>query len=126
MKSHRDLRMLHWTKYCLGLLLICFPSLCRSQQQPQQPQQPTSQQNQYHNQAQTPELDQSRKHIDTYAGTLSEKHRKFYLQIAHTKTSYELVDAWEAKRFLNKKVRVSGWLDVEREVLHVSTIARTP
>lgn len=123
MKIRREIKMSYWSKYCLGLLLIWFPSLCRSQQQPQQP---TSQQNQYHNQAQTPELDQSRKHIDTYAGTVSEKDRKFYLQIAHTKTSYELVDTWETKRFLNKKVRVSGWLDSEREILHITTIARAP
>ena len=117
-------------KYALAgrvtFFLICFTTVCVAQELPQQPQQPSSQQNQYRNQAQTTAQDQRQRHIDSFPGTISQKHGKLYLQIAHTKTSYELADAWEAKRFLNKKVRVTGWLDVENEILHVTTIAKTP
>lgn len=110
----------------LALLLVSATSFCMAQQRPQQPQQPVSRENPYRNQAQTTALDQRQKHIDSYLGTISEKHKKFYLQVAYTKSSFELADTRVTKPFLNKKVRVTGWLDAEHEILHVTAIAKTP
>jgi hypothetical protein len=110
----------------IGLLLICCASMCAAQQRPQQPQQPTSRHDQYHDQTQPTGQNQLQHHEDSFPGTISEKHGKFYLQIVHTRTSFELADAREGKRWVNKKVRVTGWLDAEHQILHVTTIAKAP
>jgi hypothetical protein len=97
-----------------------------AQQTSQQPQQQSTQRDQYRDQAQTTMEDQQQKNMESFPGTISEKYGKFFLQKAHSRLSFELVHTWDAKRFVGKKVRVTGWLDTEHNILHVTTIAKAP
>jgi hypothetical protein len=110
----------------IALYLSVLSSPCAAQQTRQQPQQQNSQRDQYRDQAQTTIEDQQQKNTESFPGTISEKYGKFYLQKAHSRLSYELVHAWDAKRFVGKKVRLTGWLDSEHNILHVTTIANAP
>jgi hypothetical protein len=90
--------------------------------QRQKPEQ-QSQQNQYRDQAQSTQLDQYQRGTQSYTGKVSEKYGKFYLEEAHSRSSYLLVGIWQAKRFLNKKVRVTGWLDSDKNILHTVSLS---
>jgi hypothetical protein len=37
-----------------------------------------------------------------------------------------LADTWEVKRFVGKKVRVTGWLDQDQKTLHVKSMSLAP
>jgi hypothetical protein len=108
----------------LCLSALSYPSA--AQQTRQEPQHQSSQRDQYREQAQTTIEDQQQKNTESFPGTISQKYRKFYLQQAHSRLSYELVPTWDAKRFVGKKVRLTGWLDSEHNILHVITIANAP
>jgi hypothetical protein len=110
----------------ITLCLSALSSPSTAQQTGQQPQQQSSQRDQYRDQAQTTIEDQQQKNTESFPGMISEKYGKFYLQKAHSRLSYELVQTWDAKRFVGKKVRVAGWLDSEHNILHVTTIASAP
>lgn len=94
-----------------------------AQQPRQQPQQQSSRREQYRDQAQTTLEDQQHRDMESVPGMLSEKYGKFYLQQAHSKVNFQLADLRDAKRYIGKKVRVSGWLDSEHNIFHVVTIA---
>lgn len=117
----------HYTaRIFAGSTLFLFGLSGRAQETRQQPQQQSSKREAYRDQAQTSVEDQTHKDTESVPGTLSEKYGKFYLQKAHSKLSFELLDAWDAKRFVGKKVRVTGWIDLEHNILHVITIASAP
>jgi hypothetical protein len=108
-------------------LCLCALSLpCVAQQTRQQPQQQSSQRGQYRDQAQTTMEDQQQKDMESFAGTVSEKYGRFFLQKAHSRLSFELVHTWDAKQFVGERVRVTGWLDSEHNILHVTTIVNAP
>ena len=98
----------------------------RSQETQRQKQEQTGQQNQYRDQSQALQDTQQRQNIQAYRGQIAAKHGKYYLEEAHTRASYTLEDTWEAKKFLNKKVRVTGWLDADKNILHVVSLAAAP
>lgn len=98
----------------------------RAQETQRQKQEQTGQQNQYRDQSQSLQETQQRQDIQLYRGQIAAKHGKYYLEEAHTRASYTLEDTWEAKKFLNKKVRVTGWLDTEKNILHVVSLAVAP
>jgi Protein of unknown function (DUF5818) len=97
-----------------------------AQEAQRQKQEQSSQQNQYRDQSQSPQQNQQQQEIQSYRGQLSSKHGKFYLEEARSRSSYVLEDTWEAKRFLNKKVRVTGWLDADQGILHVVSLSPAP
>ena len=97
-----------------------------SQETQRQKQEQTGQQNQYHDQSQSLQETQQRQSIQAYRGQIAAKHGKYYLEEARTRASYTLEDTWEAKKFLNKKVRVTGWLDPDKNILHVVSLAAAP
>ena len=105
--------------------LLCAAN-ARSQETQRQKQEQTGQQNQYHDQSQSLQETQQRQSIQEYRGQIAAKHGKYYLEEAHTRASYTLEDTWEAKKFLNKKVRVMGWLDADKNILHVVSLAAAP
>ena len=88
----------------------------RPQETQRQKQEQAGQQNQYRDQSQSLQETQQRQNIQAYRGQIAAKHGKYYLEEAHTRASYTLEDTWEAKKFLNKKVRVTGWLDPDKNV----------
>jgi hypothetical protein len=75
---------------------------------------------------QKPQQNLEQQDTQSYAGKVSERHSKFYLEEARSKTSYQLEGTWSAKRYLGKKVRITGTLDTETNVLHVVTISVSP
>jgi len=98
-----------------------------AQQKQQDKQDKTNKpQSQYRNQSESLQETQQRQNIQAYRGQISTKHGKYYLEEAHTRASYVLEDTWEAKKFLNKKVRVTGWLDTEKSILHVVSLVTAP
>jgi hypothetical protein len=98
-----------------------------AQQKQQENQEQTNKpQSQYRDQSQSLQETQQRANVQAYRGQISTKHGKYYLEEAHTRSSYLLEDTWEAKKFVNKKVRVTGWLDAEKSVLHVVSLATAP
>lgn len=110
----------------LGLVLAASGSICVAQQASQQPQQQSTQRDQYRDQAQSPMQDQQQKESESFPGRISEKYKKYYLERAYSRASYELVGTWDVKRFVGKKVRITGWLDSEHNILHVVAIATIP
>lgn len=111
---------------CLILMLAWLSGVTAGQESRRQKPEESQQQNQYRDQAQDTLRDQQQKETQSYPGKISEKFGKYYLEDASKRTSYLLEGTWEAKKFLNKKVRVTGALDTDREILHVITIAPMP
>jgi hypothetical protein len=111
---------------CLILLQEMIATACAAQDSQRQKQEQSSQQNQYRDQAQKPQQNLEQQDTQSYAGKVSERHSKFYLEEARSKTSYQLEGTWSAKRYLGKKVRITGTLDTETNVLHVVTISVSP
>ena len=104
--------------------IVATPCVAQDSQR-QKPEQ-SSQQNLYRDQAQKPQQNLQQQETQSYAGKVSEKHSKFYLEEARSKTTYQLEGTWSAKRYLGKKVRITGSLDAETNVLHVVTISISP
>ena|SRR5262249_35713278 len=107
-------------------VLIPFLNCTFAQETQRQKQEQNSQQNQYRDQAQATQQDQQQQSSQSYAGKVSEKYGKFYLEVAPSRSSYLLENVWQAKRFVNKKVRVTGSLDADKNILHVVTISLAP
>ena len=99
---------------------------CAAQDSQRQKPEQSSQQNLYRDQAQKPQQNLQQQDTQSYAGKVSERHGKFYLEEARSKTPYQLEGTWSAKRYLGKKVRVTGSLDTETNVLHVVSISVSP
>jgi outer membrane biogenesis lipoprotein LolB len=113
---------------CISLL-ACLSALnpsCRAQEDRRQKQEQNPQQNQYRDQSQVSAQQADQQNVQTFAGKVSQKGNTFFLDDPLHKTPYRLADTWDAKRFLNKKVRVSGSLDTEHNILHVKSITRVP
>jgi len=92
-------------------------------QKPEDPQR----QSQYRDQADSMQQDLEQKDNRSFAGTLSQKHGKFYLDQEFHKGPLELTNAWDVKRFLGKKVRVTGiMIDPEKNIVRVIAIAVLP
>ena|SRR5262250_1399358 len=108
------------------IALLFLVNGARAQETQRQKQEQNTQQNQYRDEAQATQLDQSMRNSQSYAGKVSQKYGKFYLEVAHSRSSYLLEGIWQAKRFVNKKVRVTGSLDSDKNILHVVSISPTP
>lgn len=106
---------------------LALSSRCVAQEERRQKQEQSPQQSQYHDQAQMTQRDQQQKGAtQSIPGKVSEKHGKYYLEEEFRKTSYELQGTWELKQYLGKKVRVTGTIDAEHNILHVIAITKTP
>lgn len=106
--------------------ILCFSSCTRAQETQRQKQEQGAQQNQYRDQSQSLQEDQQQHALQAYRGKISTKHGHYYLEETYSRASYLLQDTHEAKNFLNKKVRVTGWLDSEKNILHVVSLATAP
>lgn len=91
----------------------------------QKPEDPQSR-NQYRDQADTMLQDNQQKDTQSFAGQISQKHGRFYLEQEFHKGPVEISNPWEAKRFVGKKVRVTGVLDAEKNILRVIAITAIP
>ena len=112
---------------CLLGSCLALGSRCAAQEDRRQKQEQSPQQNSYRNQAQMDQQDQQQKgSTQSIPGKVSEKHGKYYLEEDLHKTSYELQGTWELKQFLGKKVRVTGNVDSEHNILHVIAITKIP
>jgi hypothetical protein len=121
---------INWRKTSAVLSVILLQPViavpCAAQDSQRQKPEQSSQQNLYRDQAQKPQQDLQQQERQSYAGKVSERHGKFYLEEPHSKTAYRLEGTWSAKRYLGKKVRITGSLDTETNVLHVVTISLSP
>jgi hypothetical protein len=113
--------------------IVCFYSIAMgsldrlcAQETQRQKQERSSQQNEYRDQSQNVSQDQAQQPVRTFTGKISQKNNKFFMEEALHPTSYRLVDTWEVKRFIGKKVRVTGWFDEEQNILHVKSISLCP
>jgi Tfp pilus assembly protein PilV len=102
------------------------PANASAQESRQQKQQQSAQENRYRDQTESSRQNQQQQDVQAYRGQISSKHGKVYFEEVHSHNSYLLADTWEAKRFLNKKVRVTGWLDADLGILHVISMSTTP
>ena len=118
-----------------SITLLCFSltvaslflaNVSRAQESQRQKQEQNTQQNQYCDQAQTTQIDQAQRNSQSFLGKVSEKDGKFYLEVAHTRSSYVLDGFSQTKRFVNKKVRVTGSLDTDKNILHTVSISLAP
>ncbi|HEV2495589.1 MAG TPA: DUF5818 domain-containing protein [Terriglobia bacterium] len=78
----------------------------QDQAQPQQPQQQPGDQAQQ----------------QTFTGKIAKAHGKYVLQNPDTKTAYTLDDQDKAKQFEGQNVKVTGTLDAQSNMIHVSDI----
>ena len=80
------------------------------------------------NQAQQPTTDQQQpgcqqaQQQQTFMGKISMSHGKYVLQSQDAKTPYTLDDQEKAKPFDGQNVKVTGTLDSQSNVIHVSDI----
>ena len=109
----------------IGGGFACSPNSARAQETQRQKQEQNGQQNQYRDQGQALQQDQAQHDVQAYRGQVSSKHGNYYLEDARSRTSYLLKDR-EPKKFVNKKVRVTGWLDADKEILHVISVSTIP
>lgn len=117
------------TLYCLfaTLCLLALSARCSAQEDRRQKQEQSPQQSQYRDQAQTTQQDQQQTGSEqSITGKVSEKFGKYYVEEQLRKTSYELQDSWQLKQYLGQKVRVTGKVDAEHNILHVIAITKIP
>ena len=99
------------------------PAQDTRRQKPEQPQQ----RSQYRDQAQPLMQDTQQKDARSFAGTISQKQGTFYLEEEFHRRTFELTDAWEARRFVGRTVRITGaLLDSEKNILRVIAITAIP
>jgi hypothetical protein len=108
------------------ILVAATGSVACAQETRQQKQQQEGQQNQYRDQSQSLQQNQQQQDEQAYRGKISSKHGNYYLEVAYSRASYLLDDMWQARKFINKKVRVTGSLDADKSILHVISIAAIP
>ena len=82
------------------------PTTKQDQAQPQQPQQQPSDQQQQ----------------QTFTGKIAVAHGKYVLQTPDTKKTFSLDDQEKAKQFEGQNVKITGTLDAQNNVIHVSDI----
>jgi uncharacterized protein DUF5818 len=63
--------------------------------------------------------------VKIFTGKISKSGQKFVLEDDSVKTSYQLDDQKKAQQYQGKKVRVTGTLDVENNLIHVQAIDET-
>jgi hypothetical protein len=113
----------------LALLCLTVSSMaapCHTQETQRQKQEQNPQRNQYRDELQTTAQQQDQQNVRTFAGKISQKNSRYFLEEAVHRTPYLLADTWNLKRFLGKKVRVTGTLDQDRNILHVKSIDTVP
>jgi hypothetical protein len=114
-----------------GVLLFCSVFIgavdrgC-AQETRRQAQEQNSQQSQYRDQAQNSSEGQAQQNVRSFRGKISQKENSFFLEELVHRTPYRLADTWEVKRFVGKKVRVTGWLDQDQKTLHVKSMSLAP
>ena len=123
MQSFKSIKLLQFSLVAASLFLA---KASPAQETQRQKQEQTTQQNQYRDQAQSTQVNQVQRDSQSYVGKVSEKYGKLYLEVAHTRSSYLLDGTWQTKRFVNKKVRVTGSLDTDKSILHVVSISLAP
>jgi YbbR domain-containing protein len=109
-----------------AILLFFTVNPAVSQESQRQKPEQNPQENSYRDQTQDTYHDQSQKDSGSYPGKVTEKFGKYYLEDERKHTSFQLQGTWDAKRFVGKKVRITGALDTEKNILHVIAIALTP
>ncbi|HKS94867.1 MAG TPA: DUF5818 domain-containing protein [Terriglobia bacterium] len=90
--------------------LVAVANAAPSQNQAQQPQQPQQQPGDQAQQQQT------------FTGKIAKAQGKYVLQNPDTKTAYTLDDQDKAKQFEGQSVKVTGTLDAQNNMIHVSDI----
>ena len=123
MQSFTSVKLLR-VSWAFALLFLAKGGLAQDTQRQKQEQ--NTKQNQYRDEAQATQRDQAQRDSQSYVGKVSEKYGKFYLEMAHPRSSYLLDGVWQTKRFVNKKVRVTGSLDTDKSILHAVSISLTP
>jgi hypothetical protein len=123
------------SKWLVTLCLSIVPSFlilgspaapCYAQETRRQKPEQNPQQNQYRDQSQDTAQQQQQQSVTTLAGKVSQKNNRYFLEDPVHRNSYLLADIWEVKRFLGKKVRVTGILDQDRNIFHVKSITPVP
>ena len=114
-----------------GAALYCSVVICAvdpgcAQETRRQAQEQNSQQSQYRDQAQNSSEGQAQQNVRSFRGKVSQKENSFFLEELLHRTPYRLADTWEVKRFVGKKVRVTGWLDQDQKTLHVKSMSLAP
>ncbi|HET6932441.1 MAG TPA: DUF5818 domain-containing protein [Candidatus Acidoferrum sp.] len=97
-----------------------------AQETRRQAQEQNSQQSQYRDQAQNTSQPQTQQDVRSFRGKISQKENSFFLEELVHRTPYRLADTWDVKRFVGKKVRVTGWLDQDQKTLHVKSMSLAP
>lgn len=114
-----------------GAVLFCSVSIgtvdrACAQETRRQAQEQNSQQSQYRDQAQNTSQPQTQPDVRSFRGKISQKENSFFLEELVHRTPYRLADTWDVKRFVGKKVRVTGWLDQDQKTLHVKSMSLAP
>jgi hypothetical protein len=122
----RKLRQIIYPFVFLAVLMASLCSAARAQESQRQKPEQSPQENGYRDQSQDTLQDQQQKEHASYPGKVTEKFGKYYLEDEKKRTSFQLQGTWDAKRFIGKKVRITGTLDTEKNILHVVAIALTP
>jgi hypothetical protein len=110
----------------LAAVLVFSSTRADAQETRRQKQEQSPQRSQYREQAQGTQEDQHQKESQSYAGKISEKHGKLFLEQEFHRATFELQGTGQAKQFLGKRVRVTGVLDAEHNILRVIAITKTP
>jgi len=110
--------------YCSVVIWAVDPGC--AQETRRQAQEQNSQQSQYRDQAQNSSEGQAQQNVRSFRGKVSQKENIFFLEELLHRTPYRLADTWEVKRFVGKKVRVTGWLDQDQKTLHVKSMSLAP
>jgi hypothetical protein len=97
-----------------------------AQETRRQNQEQNSQRSQYRDEAQNSAQEQGPQNVRSFRGKVSQKENSFFLEELVHRTPYRLADTWEVKRFVGKKVRVTGWLDQDQKTLHVKSMSLAP
>jgi hypothetical protein len=97
-----------------------------AQETRRQNQEQNSQRSQYRDEAQNSAQEQQPQDVRSFRGKVSQKENSFFLEELVHRIPYRLADTWEVKRFVGKKVRVTGWLDQDQKTLHVKTMSLAP
>jgi Protein of unknown function (DUF5818) len=62
-------------------------------------------------------------HLSTFTGTIAKNGDEFVLNEAKTHKLYELDDQDTASKFVEKNVRITGTLDVVKNIIRIQSIA---
>lgn len=110
----------------LSFVVLSMAAPCHAQETQRHKQEQNPQQNQYRDESQSTVQQQDQQNVRTFAGKISQKNSRFFLEEEIHRTPYLLADTWNVKRFLGKKVRVTGTLDQDHNILHVKSIDTVP